>query len=109
MNQEILPDRAAPRAARRPFTDTHHGIVREDDYARLRASNWQEVMRDPAVLDPAIRAHIEAENAYSKNEMADIEKLQAALFAEMKARIKEDDDSVPSPYGHCESYTLSGT
>jgi len=74
MNQKISPDRAVPRAARRPFTDTHHGIVREDDYAWLRASNWQEVMRDPAVLDPAIRAHLEAENAYSKNEMADIEK-----------------------------------
>ena len=105
MNQKISPDRAAPRAARRPFTDTHHGIVREDDYAWLRASNWQEVMRDPAVLDPAIRAHLEAENAYSKNEMADIEKLQAALFAEMKARIKEDDESVPSPDGPFEYYT----
>jgi len=105
MNQKISPGRAAPRAARRPFTDTHHGIVREDDYAWLRASNWQEVMRDPAVLDPAIRAHLEAENAYSKNEMADIEKLQAALFAEMKARIKEDDESVPSPDGPFEYYT----
>jgi oligopeptidase B len=62
-------------------------------------------MRDPAKLAPDIRAHLEAENAYSKNEMADIEKLQAALFAEMKARIKEDDESVPSPDGPFEYYT----
>ena len=40
-----------------------------------------------------------------RTSMADIEKLQAALFAEMKARIKEDDESVPSPDGPFEYYT----
>jgi oligopeptidase B len=72
---------------------------------RLRASNWQEVMRDPKVLDPAIRAHLEAENEYSKAELADTETLQTALFAEMKARIKEDDESVPAPDGAFQYYT----
>jgi oligopeptidase B len=105
MNRQISPDRAAPRAARRPFSDTHHGIVREDNYSWLRASNWQEVMRDPKVLDPAIRAHLEAENQYSKAAMADTESLQAALFAEMKGRIKEDDESVPAPDGPFQYYT----
>ena len=54
---KIIP----PRATRRPLTSTHHGIVRVDDYAWLRASNWQAVMRNPAVLDPDIRAQLEAE------------------------------------------------
>lgn len=89
----------APRAARRPLTSLHHGIERVDDYAWLRAANWQAVMRDPALLDPEIRAYLEAENAYSKAVMSDTEELQAKLFAEMKGRIKEDDAGVPAPDG----------
>jgi oligopeptidase B len=87
----------APRAARRPLSTIHHGITRVDDYAWLRAANWQAVMRDPAQLDPAIRAHLEAENGYAKALMADTEELQTQLFAEMKGRIKEDDASVNAP------------
>ncbi len=39
-----------PVAEIRPASDVHHGIERVDDYAWLRAENWQEVMRDPASL-----------------------------------------------------------
>jgi oligopeptidase B len=94
-----------PRAARRPLTAFRHGIERVDDYAWLRAANWQAVMRDPALLDPAIRAHLEAENAYAKAVMAGTEALQEQLFAEMKGRIKEDDVSVPAPDGAFAYYT----
>src|SRR5215467_6195750 len=90
----------APRAASRPLTTVHHGVARVDDYAWLRAANWQAVMRDPSLLDPSIRGHREAENAYAKAIMADTEELQARLFAEMKGRIKEDDASVPAPTDH---------
>ncbi len=88
-----------PVAAARPVTTTEHGIARTDAYGWLRADNWQAVMRDPAVLAPDIRAHLEAENAYTAAAMADTEALQAALFKEMRARIKEDDSSVPAPDG----------
>lgn len=88
-----------PCAERRPTTTTHHGIERVDDYAWLRADNWQEVMRNPDVLDPEIRAYLEAENDYTARLMADTEELQKQLFAEMKARIKEDDSTVPAPDG----------
>ena len=94
-----------PRASRRPLITVHHGITRVDDYAWLRAANWQAVMRDPALLDPAIRAHLEAENAYLAAIMADTEALQERLFAEMKGRIKEDDASVPAPDGAFAYYT----
>jgi oligopeptidase B len=76
-----------------------------DDYAWLRADNWQEVMRDPSALAPAIRAHLEAENAYTEAVLADTVELQAQLFAEMKGRIKEDDSSVPAPHGDWEYYS----
>jgi oligopeptidase B len=88
-----------PIAAKRPVITHHHGVTLTDNYAWLRAENWQEVMRDPSVLDPEIRAYLDAENAYTASEMADTEALQAALFKEMRARIKEDDSSVPAQDG----------
>ena len=100
-NSPLLP----PAVERRPVRDTRHGIERVDDYAWLRAENWQEVMRDPAVLDADIRAALEAENAYTAAILADTEKLQELLFEEMKGRIKEDDSSVPAPDGPFAYYT----
>ncbi len=88
-----------PVAEKRPSTTVHHGIARTDDYAWLRADNWQEVMHDPSVLAKDIRAYLEAENAYAASAMADVEPLRAALFREMRGRIKEDDSSVPAPDG----------
>jgi oligopeptidase B len=88
-----------PRAIQRPHAQTHHGITLNDEFAWLKAANWQEVMRDPQRLDPAVRAYLEAENAYCDSALADTVALQAALFAEMKGRIKEDDSSVPANDG----------
>ena len=88
-----------PVAGRKPVKSNHHGIERNDDYAWLRADNWQEVMRDPSVLDPEIRTHLEAENAHAAVVMADVEGLRQRLFDEMRGRIKEDDASVPVPDG----------
>jgi oligopeptidase B len=88
-----------PRAEQRPRAHTYHGITLDDEFAWLKAANWQEVMRDPQCLDPAIRAYLEAENAYCDRALADTAELQAALFAEMKGRIKEDDSTVPAPDG----------
>ncbi len=90
---------APPIAQKKATKSTHHGIEIWDDYAWIRDDNWQQVMRDPSVLDPEIRAYLEAENAYTEAAMKDTETLQEALFAEMRGRIKEDDSSVPSPDG----------
>lgn len=97
MKNESHP--VAPRAEVRPITSTWHGDVRTDNYAWLRAENWQEVMRDPSVLPADIRAYLEAENAYAAAMLADTEALQEQLFQQMKGRIKEDDNSVPAPDG----------
>lgn len=92
-----LPE--APRAERRPTTDTRHGVTRTDDYAWLRTANWQEMFKRPETLEPEIRQHLEAENAYQRAALADTTVLRDQLFKEMKARIKEEDSSVPSPDG----------
>ena len=106
-----FPVLAAPQAERRPHEATCHGIERVDEYAWLRADNWQEMFKDPTRLDPAIRAHLEAENAYQKALMADTEALQKTLFSEMKGRIKEDDSSVPmkdGAFAYGTSYRVGG-
>ena len=94
------PGKLSPPIAERRTQDLEiHGIKRTDDYAWLRAENWQAVMRDPDTLAADIRSHLEAENAYQEEQMADTSDLQKSLFDEMKGRIKEDDSSVPMKDG----------
>jgi oligopeptidase B len=100
-----LPNVSPPSAERRPTHVVHHGIRLDDDYAWLRAENWQTVMRDPSQLAPDIRAYLEAENAHTDAAMADVAGLREALFAEMKGRLKQDDSTVPSPDGAFEYYS----
>lgn len=95
MKNDTLP----PRAEARPVQIETHGITRQDAYSWLRADNWQEVMKDPSVLDADIRAYLEAENTYHEAQMAPTKALQETLFSEMRGRIKEDDSAVPSPDG----------
>jgi oligopeptidase B len=109
--QAAPPEAAPPRAERRPSTSMWHGAALTDDFAWLRAANWQEVMRDPGRLDPAIRAYLEAENAHADHALADTVRLQDVLFGEMKGRIKEDDSSVPAadgPYAYYLRYREGG-
>ncbi|BCH26036.1 S9 family peptidase [Mesorhizobium sp. L-8-3] len=106
-----FPAATPPATDKRPASDTHHGISRIDEYGWLRADNWQEVFKDPSVLDPTIRKHLEAENAYQSALMADTAELRAVLFGEMKGRIKEDDSSVPmkdGPFAYGSSYKKGG-
>ena len=77
-----------PVAPRKPQFSVHHGVELVDEYAWLRAENWQEVMRDPATLAPEIRAHLEAENAYTAAMLGDTEALQTTHTA-------FDDPSTP--------------
>jgi oligopeptidase B len=101
----------APVAKGIPTTDTHHGYTKHDDYKWLKAENWQEVMQKPSLLPQDIRQYLEAENIYTKSELADTEALQKTLFAELKGRIKEDDSSVPAPDGpylYSSSYVTGG-
>ena len=89
----------APVAPRRPHSFTSHGITVADDYAWLKDDNWQEVLRDPGVLNADIRHYLEAENAYTESLLGHTAALQRKLVAEMRGRIKEDDSSVPAPDG----------
>ncbi|MET1047341.1 MAG: S9 family peptidase, partial [Hyphomicrobium sp.] len=98
----VIP--SPPVARRLPVVSSHHGVTLTDDYAWIRAENWQEVMRQPDTLAGRIRIHLDAENAYTKATLADTQPLQDLLFKEMKARLKEDDQQVPQPDGPFEYF-----
>jgi oligopeptidase B len=98
------PHPAPPVAPRRPRRIEQLGRVRVDDYAWMKDENWRQVLHDPSALAPEIRAHLQAENAYTAAMLASTEALQTALFEEMKARIKPDDATVPAPDGPFQYY-----
>ena len=74
----------APVAKKIPVTLEVHGDQRNDPYF------WLKEREDPEVLQ-----YLEAENAYCDAVMKDTEDFQQLLFDEMKARYKEDDQSLP--------------
>ncbi len=82
-----------PRAEKRAHSFTHHGITVTDDYAWLRDAQY------PIVDDADILAHLNAENAYFEAHMAAQKPLIDGLYTEMRARIKEEDSSVPQRSG----------
>ena len=99
-----MTSKSPPAAKKTPVATEQLGRVRSDDYAWMKDPNWREVLRDQKALDPAIRTHLEAENAYCDAVLAKTKPLQDAMFAEMKGRVKEDDSSTPAPDGAFDYY-----
>ena len=100
-----------PRAERRPTRRTVHQVELRDDFAWLKDENWQEVMHRPEVLQQDIRDHLEAENNYTAACLRDSAALQEQLFQELKGRIKQQDDSVPTadgPYAYFHRFVAGG-
>lgn len=74
---------------------TYHGDTRLDDYFWMRLSDEQKNAETPDAQTQDVLDYLNAENAYKNDVMKDTESLQEKLFAEMKGRIKEQDESVP--------------
>ena len=83
-----------PSAPKRPQEITTHGDTRIDPWF------WLRDVEDPATLE-----YLRAENAHTEAVMAPEEELQERLFLEMRARIKEDDSTVPEKEGEYYYYT----
>lgn len=102
---------AAPEYTKNPILITDHNIKRTDEYSWLRDKNWQEMFKNPEILNPEIREKLEEENKYQKQFMVDTIDLQSDIFLEMKGRIKEDDSSIPlkdGPFAYGTSYRTGG-
>ncbi|MFN5168422.1 MAG: S9 family peptidase [Cyclobacteriaceae bacterium] len=81
-----LPDVQPPVAAIQPFE-----LVSKDGHKRVDNYYWLKNREDSAVVN-----YLKAENKYLDTMLAHMRPLQTRLFEEMKARIKEDDSSVPA-------------
>ena len=81
---KLIADLVAPIAKKQAKSLEIHGDVRIDNYYWLNERENGEVI-----------AYLNQENAYAKTVMAHTEDFQKSLFEEMKARIKEADESVP--------------
>ena len=82
-----------PIAEKREHSYTHHGITISDPY------HWLKDQSYPTVDDEEVLAYVKAENAWFETRMAGQKALTDTLFEEMKARIKEDDSTVPQKDG----------
>ncbi len=93
-----------PHIAARPQTSMAHGEPLTDDYGWLRATNWRDVLEDPAKLPQGIRAVLERENTFADATMKATASLQQRLVGEMRGRIEEEDANVPVPEGPFQYY-----
>ena len=82
-----------PVAEQREHTYTHHGITLSDPY------HWLKDQSYPVVDDEDVLDYVKAENAWFEAQMKPHQPLVDTLFEEMKARIKEDDSTVPQRRG----------
>ena len=80
MNIPIVP----PKAHKKPVQLKKHGDTRTDEYF------WMNKRDSPEVI-----AYLNGENDYYHKSTEHTKAFQSTLFEEMKARIKEDDASVP--------------
>ena len=84
---------APPVAEKRAHSYTHHGITIEDPY------HWLKDQSYPVIDDEDVLDYVKAENAWFEANMAPHQQLVDDLFAEMRARIKEDESTVPQKDG----------
>jgi len=82
-----MKDLVPPKADQRPYQHKTHNDIRVDEYF------WLKERENPEVID-----YLERENDYYLKSTAHTIDFQEDLFEEMKARIKEDDSSVPYFY-----------
>jgi oligopeptidase B len=84
---------AAPAAPRPPVAAQRPHLVRSPHGDRQDEYYW---LRDDTRKDPALLAHLAAENAYKDAVLAPTAQLRETLYGEIVGRIKQDDATVPS-------------
>ncbi len=82
-----------PVAEQRPYSYQRHGYSVSDPY------HWLKDQSYPTVDDEDVLNYLKAENRWFEQNMAGQKALTKSLFTEMKARIKEDESSVPQKDG----------
>lgn len=89
MNAQIWPDAKPPIAEKQNHIREIHGEKVNDPY------HWMIDYFKKGKDSTKVVNYLTAENAYLETMMADTKQLRDNLYQEMKARIKEKDESVP--------------
>ena len=84
-----------PQLKRKLEAKKYHGFELKDEFSWVHQKDILTVLKDSSKLNPEVRKYIEEENAYTKFNLRDTEKIQKKLFSEIKGRIKLDDESLP--------------
>lgn len=90
MNAQQFPKVKPPVAEKQSHTRTIHGDTVEDPYY------WMIDYFKKGKDSTKVIQYLTEENQYLEKMMADTKPLQDKLFQEMKARVKEKDESVPT-------------
>ncbi len=85
----------APVADKIPMELKKHNDVRVDNYYWMRLSDEEKEAENPSKKTQKVLDYLNNENAFYAQETKHTLNFQESLFQEMKARIKEDDSSVP--------------
>jgi oligopeptidase B len=88
-----------PRPRQEPLRRVFHGRELVDEYAWMRAPNWQAALDDPSLLPRAILDHLQAENAYTEWHLAPGRELRERLVSEMRAYMDPRALKPPHPHG----------
>lgn len=94
-NLNSKKDIPQPIAEKNASILTHHGDVRIDDYYWMKLSDDQKTSETPDEKTKKVVDYLNAENDYRTEMMSHLSGFQDKLFEEIKARIKQDDTSVP--------------
>ena len=95
---ETIPN-GPPIAEQREHSYTHHGITISDPY------HWLKDQSYPVIDDEEVLDYVRAENAWFEAQMGPQKDRVESIFAEMRARLKEDDASVPVKDGEFEYWS----
>lgn len=84
-----------PVAEKQPEELVTHNHTRIDNYSWMRLSDEQKNAKEKDTQTQKVYDYLNDENEYHDSVMAHTNDFKESLFQEMKARIKEDDESVP--------------
>jgi len=91
MNKDVK----TPKAEIQAKSLTIHNSTRIDNYFWMRLTDEQKIADNKDAQTQKVEAYLNSENDYFNKVTASTNNFQKDLFEEMKARIKEDDTSVP--------------
>ena len=95
---QLVADTDPPQAGEKPHEIEEVGKKRNDPFFWLRDRKNPEVLK-----------YLESENHYTEKTLRPCQDFQEALYKEMRARIKEEDLSVPERIGDFYYYARTET